>query len=131
MLLARIALILIGLMTGLFGVFSLLDPARLAELIQMSPLASGALTEIRAFYGGLEIGLGLFWIGSAFRPAFYRAALWSAVWVWVAVALARVLGLVLDESFNQTMAVILAAEVFSAALAFIAVKRLPDETALR
>jgi hypothetical protein len=57
-----------------FGAWLLLRPQALGRVDVQLPTAR-ARAEIRAFYGGLEIGLGLFFAAAAARPAWHRPAL--------------------------------------------------------
>ncbi|MEL6868962.1 MAG: DUF4345 domain-containing protein [Pseudomonadota bacterium] len=122
---AKIVLWLFGLITLAFGAYSLVAPEQLAQLTQYDLRSSGAITEIRAFYGGLELGLAAFWIAGALKPSLLRAALVSMILVWSAVAASRVFGLIIDDSLTSTMIIVLVSEVLGAALAFIALQRLP------
>lgn len=71
------ALILVaGLMFTGFGVFFLASPETLAEMVGMGFLSSDAVAEIRAFYGGLELGIGMYllWITTVARVEVLRRA---------------------------------------------------------
>lgn len=62
---ARAYLILIGLTFTGFGLWLLMDPEALTRLIGLKMETVSARTEIRAFYGGLELGIGAFLLGCA------------------------------------------------------------------
>lgn len=123
--LAAIVLWLFGLITLAFGVWALISPAQFAALAHYGLDHPGAVTELRAFYGGVEIGLGLFWILGALRQPLTRAALVSMICIWSGVVIARSLGMVLDGSVSTTMLVVLATEVVAVIGAAIALDRLP------
>ncbi|MEO0575876.1 MAG: DUF4345 domain-containing protein [Pseudomonadota bacterium] len=122
---AKVVLWLVGLITLAFGALSLVAPQKIAELTQFGLLSAGAITEVRAFYGGVELGLAAFWIAGAIKPTLMRGALVSMVLVWGAVVFSRAAGIVLDGSFNATMGVVLGIEILSAVLAYVALTRLP------
>lgn len=122
---AKIVLWLFGLITLVLGVYSFFAPASIAQMVGLGPIAPGGTTEIRAFYGGLEIGIGLYWILTAIKPAITRAGLYSMVFVWGAVALTRGIGVLLDSSASSTMLGALGLETVATVLAIIALKRLP------
>lgn len=52
--------------------------------------------EIRAFYGGLEIGLGLLLLKFGFSSAYRRAGLWLVMASYGALGLARIVGILAE-----------------------------------
>ncbi|MEM7611277.1 MAG: DUF4345 family protein [Pseudomonadota bacterium] len=125
MTLAKVTLWLFGLITLAFGVWSLFAPESLAALIKWGIVAPASITEIRAFYGGVEIGLAAFWIAGALKPDLTRGALLSMLLVWGMVVISRGAGIILDDSYSSTMLGALIAEVAAAVMAFISLRRLP------
>ena len=83
-----LALVFVGLAYALF-------PHELASLTEIALLTPGAVTDVRAIYGGLQIGLGLLllvhWRRRSLRPALLLLGVGFGC-----VAGARVLGLCLD-----------------------------------
>lgn len=105
MLFARIVLGLGALMYGLLGLLFLFVPKRLEEKLGLRYDSPAAITEIRAFYGGLELGLAVFLVYCIAQPAALRPGLWALVLVALGSALGRAFGLVMDgksESFTVT-----------------------------
>lgn len=105
MLFARIVLGLGALMYGVLGILFLLVPKRLEQKLGLRYDSPAAITEIRAFYGGLELGLALFMAYCIVQPAALRPGLWALVLVALGSALGRAYGLVVDgksESFTVT-----------------------------
>ena len=103
-------LCLAGLMYLGFGVAFLIAPGPLADLVHLSVEHPVARTEIRAFYGGLEVGFGIFlllclWVRGAARTGALALALVAGCTV-----LGRVVGLAVDHSAGSTMLAILAVE---------------------
>ncbi|MFK7887897.1 MAG: DUF4345 family protein [Gammaproteobacteria bacterium] len=120
----KIVLIFFGLSFGAFGVWALISPAALANLIHLTPETPGALTEIRAFYGGLEIGLAAFLLRGAFHRPWMSGALLTLVAVAGGIALGRCVGLALDSSVSNMMLGALVWEAAGAVLGTLAYLKL-------
>ena len=127
--LGRIILVAIGVGTLAFGVFAFVRPEALARIVQLSATAPAGVTEIRAFYGGVEFGLAAFWIGAGFSRAWLRPGLASAFAVWALVAAARGVGMILDDSMTDTMVMAFAVEAVAAVLALVGLLRTPQPAA--
>ncbi len=89
-----------------------------------------ARTELRATYGGLELGLGLFlaWclLGDVGR---LRAGLWAAALTIGGFGAGRLVGLVVDRPPERVFLALLAVEVLGVVAAAAALARLPEATA--
>ena len=120
---AKIVLVAISLVTAGFGLLAFVSPEAFAGAMSMELAAPGAVTEVRAFYGGLEIGLAIFWMMGALQPRYLQPALVSVLLVWGAVALARTLGIVMDGSISNMMLAALGLEVAAVIAASIALKQ--------
>ena len=123
--LPRLALRLAALAFAGFGVALLVRP----ELIGALGLELGrpaAATEIRAFYGGLELGLALFFGLASTRDAWLRPALFAQAASLGGIVLARLIGLALDGSAEPIILLAGAAEGTGAVLAVIALRGLRD-----
>ena len=59
-----------------FGLWLLVDPAGALGKIGIDARNATALVELRAFYGGMELGLSLFLAWCALRPEWRQAGLW-------------------------------------------------------
>lgn len=81
-----------------FGVWMLIAPQAVLAMIGISLQGPAALTEIRAFYGGLEIGLGLALCFGLLVPGWQRPGLALAALCYGTVALSRGLGMLVDGS---------------------------------
>ncbi|MES2819433.1 MAG: DUF4345 domain-containing protein [Pseudomonadota bacterium] len=123
MLFARIFLVVQALALIGLGLAYFIQPQEMANLSGMLLMAPAAVTDVRAYYGGLQIGLGGFVLLAMSRLDLTRAALTLLVMVYAALALARVGGLWLDggaeQSFNLTALLI---EAVSLVLAFLALR---------
>jgi len=59
-----------------FGLWLLADPASALAKIGINASSPTGLVELRAFYGGMELGLGLFLAACLWRPEWREAGLW-------------------------------------------------------
>ena len=122
---ARAYLYFVGAMGLLFGFWYLIAPTGLTEPTGFGPLGPNALTDVRATYGGFQIGSGLFLLWSAADPARVRAALVLQALTIGAIGSCRLVGFALDGSPNGFLISAIATEVTFTALAVIALRRLP------
>jgi hypothetical protein len=125
MLLARVVLILQILALGGLGLAYFIRPHEMSNLSGMLLLAPAAATDVRAYYGGLQLGLAAFLLLALARLELLRGALTLLVLLYSALALARIGGLWLDGGAHQTFNLYaLLLEVVSAGLAFWALRGL-------
>lgn len=122
---ARLVLLLFGLMFLGFGLAFAVAPWTMAGLVDLRATSPQAVTELRAFYGGLEIGLGVFMIACAATRQWLHAGLQCLLVVCGGIAAGRIFGLLVDASASNFMWAALATEVTGAALAVIALRGLP------
>ncbi len=96
----RVALLLSSLLFAAAGLAFLLAPASMAAQVDLLAGSPTALTDIRAIYGGLELGLacylGLLLRRSERDPAQLELGLRAAIFALMGMALARLLGVALD-----------------------------------
>jgi hypothetical protein len=125
MLVARVILLIQLLALAVLGLAYFARPHEMANLSGMLLMAPAAATDVRAFYGGLQLGLAAF-IGLALlRLDLTRAALTLLVLLYCSLALARIGGLWLDGGAQQTFNLYaLLLEVVSAGLCFWALRGL-------
>ena len=119
--LARITLWLGGLGFLAFGLAFLIAPLQTmaaAGLTLEGPLAA---TELRAFYGGLELALGGLLIAADLRPA-RRQGLILALACYGGIGTCRLLGIVLAGSATSFLWAALTVELGLAAMAGLALK---------
>jgi hypothetical protein len=72
---ARIFLIIAGLMWLAYGIYMLMAPEALAVTAGVGALNATGTIELRAMYGGLEGAVGLLALWGAFDPRLRRAGL--------------------------------------------------------
>jgi peptidoglycan/LPS O-acetylase OafA/YrhL len=125
--LARISLLLAGLAYAGFGILTLAWP-RSMGILGVELTRPAAVTEIRAFYGGLELGMALFFFRALRDPAWHRPALFVQAASLGGVVLARLFGIVIDGSGEPLVLLLAAAEGAGALLGFIALRRLEAES---
>nr|WP_090423740.1 DUF4345 family protein [Pseudomonas flavescens] len=100
--LARVYLVVQLLLLGAAGILYGLWPHEMASLSGMLMMESAAVTDVRARYGGLPLGLALFLGLAAWHQALLRPALILLLVLYAGLALARLTGIVLDGGAQQT-----------------------------
>jgi hypothetical protein len=118
----RVVLALNGAFCILAGVASVIAPASLAEQAGLSTSPS-ALTEIRAFHGGLLVGVGCFQIWCIRRRDFTFAGLLMVALSVGGAGIARVLGMVVDRDPTAFHLMNLAIEVTTVSVVTFALSR--------
>lgn len=123
MLFARIVLIIqIVALAGL-GLAYFIRPEEMASFSGALLMGNAAVTEVRAYYGGLQLGLAAYLAMALTRLDLLRPALMLLVLLYAALALARLAGLWLDGGAQQTFNfTALLLEVVSAGLAWWALR---------
>ncbi len=92
----RVILALIGLTFAGFGFAFIFNPDEMGALADLTLTMPSARTDVRATYGGLEFGLGVFLLMCAFRESFVRIGLFAAACALISMATARTVGLLTD-----------------------------------
>lgn len=125
MLLARVVLSLQLLAIAGLGLAYFIRPHEMTNLSGMLLMAPAAATDVRAYYGGLQLGLAAF-IGLCLaRRELIAPALTLFTLLYSALALARIGGLWLDGGAQQTFNLYaLLLEIVSAGLCFWALRGL-------
>lgn len=117
-------LVLAGLGFLGFGLAIVAAPAAVLGGVGISGTAAGVV-ELRAFYGGLELGLAAFLLACAARPAWREPGLWSVALVNGGIAAARLLGIALSGEFTGFFAGALVWELGFTVAAILALRRTP------
>jgi hypothetical protein len=110
---------------GLFGLAYMFWPDPFARLLTGSaPASPNALTDVRAIYGGLALGLTtFFWLAYRGDTSLQRLGLTVSAFAFGFCALGRTLGIALDGSATAVTYASLAAEALVAAWSAFAVRR--------
>ena len=122
---ARAYLYFVGAMGLVFGFWYLIAPTALTDPTGFGGLGPNALTDVRATYGGFQIGSGLFLLWSAAAPARVRIALVLQALTIGAIGSCRLVGFAIDGSPNGFLLSAVLTEITFTALAVIALRRLP------
>ena len=101
----------IATILAFFGLFYLVSPQTLAETAGLTANASG-LTDIRATYGGFQLGLALFLFWSCRSPDKVASALVATGVIFACVGLGRLFGVIVDGDFSGFNMIGLVFEVF-------------------
>lgn len=94
---ARALLVATGAIYLALGAVFVVKPVEWAQKIGFTLDADGVI-EIRAVYGGLELGLGVFFLVAGLRREWVGVGLWGLFLTFAGIALCRTLGLALAES---------------------------------
>jgi hypothetical protein len=109
-----------------FGLALLIFP-NLIGMVGVKELTNSGLVEIRAMYGGLQLGLALFFLLAINRPRWVRPALILHICVVGGLAIGRIFGLVVTNwAAKPLVYLLLAAElvlVIMASSTFIEIKK--------
>lgn len=109
-----------------FGVAYFLWPQEMGAVSGMLLMESSAVTDVRAYYGALPIGLAVFIGLCLWLPELTRPALILLLVLYASLALGRIVGLWLDGGAQQTFNLwAILFEVVSAGLAGWALRRGP------
>lgn len=114
----------IGLTSAVFGAFGavLFVRPQLLAAVGVEMARPAAAVELRAFYGGLEVGLAIFFAASVRRPAWWRPALFVQVLTLGGAALARLLGVLVGGGGELLLYALMAAEAGGAAVGMLALR---------
>jgi hypothetical protein len=121
--LARIALLVNGVLFASYGLLCLVMPETLTGAATLGLTTTVASIEVRAMYGGLELALGVLFLLAASRPTLLEAGLITGVTIFSGLGLARLLGIVLDGGPGTYNIVAVIYELTAAAVMLVAFGR--------
>ncbi|MEM7254112.1 MAG: DUF4345 domain-containing protein [Pseudomonadota bacterium] len=96
----RVFLSIVALIFIVFGVIYMFAPENFATAAGLRPTPSG-LTDVRATYGGFQIGFALFLIWSCRSERRYANALLGCALITGFVAIGRIYGLAVDRELSN------------------------------
>jgi hypothetical protein len=108
-----------------YGVYCFLRPEFLADAAGVVASTATASTELRAMYGGLQMGIGLLAAAAILAPSLCRPALVTLAFLCTGLATTRALGVVLDGGLTSYTAAGLVFEILSASIAVTLLPRAP------
>jgi len=106
-----------------FGLWLIADPAGGLAMVGIAAVNPAGLIELRALYGGLELGLGIYLLLCAARPDWRRAGLWAVLLGNGGIGLTRLAGIASTGVFVPFFAYALVWELGFAVLAAWALRR--------
>lgn len=107
-----------------FGIGFIFIPAFLSNLLTSSiPATTSALTDMRATYGGMALGIAIFFGMCVRNTDTVRIGLIASALVLSCIAFGRIVGIFIDGSPNIFIYLLLSAEVLFAALILFALKK--------
>lgn len=123
--LSRILLAVAGLGFLGFGIACLLAPLQVLAMAGVQVEGAAAATELRAMYGGLELGLALLLLAAAVKPAWLGPGLWLCLASYGGLGLARGVGMWIAQLTTPFFVIALLLELGLALLAALALWRDP------
>ncbi len=78
------------------GIAGLILPNLIVDMIGYQLMGTDAAIEVRAQYGGLFIGIGLFALWGVLRSEMWQASIGLMLLVYAGLALGRIVGLMVD-----------------------------------
>jgi hypothetical protein len=109
--LPRLSLGAAGLVFLALGILFLYDATLIQKLFKIPLPAAVMRAELTTMYGGLQTGLGLFFLGAAGHTRWIRAALAAQVAVFTGLAGGRVIGMVMHGYTSTLFMVLLTLEL--------------------
>jgi len=88
---ARFVLVLLAFVYGIVALAFLASPASFAALVDISLTSTTADNDFRAVYGGVSLGIALFFVASLSRADWFRPALTAGALIFLCMVGARVL----------------------------------------
>jgi hypothetical protein len=106
-----------------YGAYCFFQPAALADMAGVLATTPTGTTELRAMYGGLQMGIGALALASLARPRLAVGALLAVTFLTAGLASTRFLGAWLDGGWSRYTGGGLFFEVLSLGLAWLALRR--------
>lgn len=107
---------------AVYGAGFIFFPKVLGGLVEIIPATAPGMIDMRSTYGGMALGLGLFFGLSTRHSNTINLGIYGLCAVMVSMGGARILGMFIDGSPNLLMYIYLAIEVVMGVLAFVALR---------
>jgi hypothetical protein len=92
-----------GVLFSLYGAYLYMDPQYLIDLLELGESAA-ARTELRAMYGGLQLGVGIFLLLAAQKDkAFKQFTCIVLIAIFAGLSTARAAGMIIDGIDNYNL----------------------------
>lgn len=117
--LQKVVLAITAVVYAAIGVAFIAVPDSLLPRVNISAPPGAALTDIRAVYGGLDLGIGLF-LAFCYVRRQIAIGLYASAFTLAGLAGARTIGIILQPEQNSITYYLLATEIIGAALAIVA-----------
>ena len=119
----QVFLVLCGLAFVLIGINTFVDPLRAVAPLELNVNTVSALNELRATYGGMQIGIGLFLLAGVGRAALTRPALLAQALLVGGLVVGRLVGIALDGLPSGFVQGLLALELTISVLSVLLYRR--------
>lgn len=119
----QVFLVLCGLAFVLIGINTFVDPLRAVAPLELNVNTVSALNELRATYGGMQIGIGLFLLAGVWRAALTRPALLAQALLVGGLVIGRLVGITLDGLPSGFVQGLLALELTISVLSVLLYRR--------
>ena len=121
--LARSLVFASALIFVVVGAGFLLIPRQFGGVLELSLPTAMARTDVRATYGGLELGFGIFLILCVVRREWIGPGLWALSLTVGGFAIGRVVGFIAEGTINNFMLFFLVLELAVASVALFLLRR--------
>jgi hypothetical protein len=123
---ARWFLLAVGVVLCAYALPFPAAPELLGRLVELEYTGPNAFVEVRSFYGGLELGMAVFFIRAASRPPMMRTALVAFTLIFGCAGLARAWGVVQYGFSDPSQPVVAGIEIVAAGAAVWLRRGLPE-----
>lgn len=111
----RVTLVVTGLVFVGLGLWFLIDPRGASRFVSLQPAGSSQVA-IRAVDGGLQLGLGIFFLVANARARWIRAGLGTVILACGGLAFGRAAGMMMEGHYDRVHTGFVAAELFGVAV---------------
>ena len=124
--LTQLFLLLSGLVFILIGVNTFRDPVAAMAGVELGVQSINALNEVRANYGGMQMGIGLLLVSAALMTWLTRPALLALSLVTGGLVVGRLMSIMIDGMPNSTVQALLGLEFFTTVIAIFLFTQQPN-----